>query len=104
MNNTATSITQVDVETLTRAWMCDTFLYMQANASLDSDEPLLSGGVIDSVGVIELVEFLQSSFGIVLADDEITEDNLGSLRAIGEFVARKCRSARESAGHPRQVA
>ena len=43
----------------------------------------------DSIGVIELVEFLQREFGCAIAEDEITEANLGSLSAIARFVHTK---------------
>ncbi len=84
------SYTQADIVDRTRTWVRENFLYMRPDWKLGDDAPLLGSGVIDSVGVIELVEFLQSAFAFKIADDEIVEQNLGSLNAIGRFVHAKC--------------
>jgi len=74
----------------TRAYVRENFLYMRPDWKLGDEDPLLGNGVIDSVGVIELVEFLQSTFDLAIDEEEITEQNLGSLAAIGRFVCEKC--------------
>ena len=81
----------------TRAYVRENFLYMRPDWPLDDDAPLVSGGVVDSIGVIELVEFLQATFGVTIAEDEITEHNLGSLVAIGRFISAKCDSSSAAA-------
>lgn len=73
----------------TRAYVTDNFLYTRPDYPLGADESLLEAGIIDSMGVMELVEFLQAEFRISVLDDEITEENLGSLNAIAGFVAAK---------------
>lgn len=50
---------------------------------------LLGEGVMDSTGVLELVGFLEESFGISVDDAEMVPDNLDSVDAIAAFVARK---------------
>ena len=80
------------------------FLYMRSDWQLGTDDPMLGSGVIDSVGVIELVEFLQRTWGIEIADQEITETNLGTLNAVGRFVHQKCDAGTGAERRPRQVA
>lgn len=75
----------------TRAYVRENFLYMRPDFALGDDDPLLAKGVIDSMGVMELLGFLGSEFGITVADEEVTEDNLGSLSAIARFVEAKLR-------------
>jgi acyl carrier protein len=53
--------------------------------------PLL-GNVIDSTGVIELIVFIQERFAISVGDEEVTTDNLGSLRDVVAFVQGKLRT------------
>ncbi|HTI03940.1 MAG TPA: acyl carrier protein [Gemmatimonadales bacterium] len=70
----------------TRAYVHDTFLYMRPGFSLGDQDRLLQRGVIDSMGVMELIAFLRSEFGVVVADDDITESNLGTLADIARYV------------------
>ncbi len=79
-----------DVIERTRAWVRESFLYMRPDWQLDEDTPLLGSGVIDSIGVIDLVGFLQDAFEFTIADEEIVERNLGTLAAIGRFVHERC--------------
>jgi acyl carrier protein len=71
----------------------ENFLYARPDYVLGDDARLLDDGIVDSMGAVELVAFLQDQFGIAIPDDEITEDNFGSIAAIATFVGRKRRSA-----------
>jgi len=84
------SHTQSEIVDRTRTWVRENYLYMRPDWKLGDDDPLLGSGVIDSIGVVELVEFLQSAFDFKISDEEIVEQNLGSLSAIGRFVHAKC--------------
>lgn len=53
------------------------------------DEDLLAADLIDSLGITELVSFLEASYGIKVADEDLTPDNFRSIDAIAAFVARK---------------
>jgi len=86
-----------------RAYVRENFLYMRPDWPLQDDAPLLGSGVIDSIGVIELVEFLQREFACAIGEDEITEANLGSLSAIARFVHSK-RNGKVGTVRPHQAA
>ena len=72
-----------------RDYICGTMLIGLSDQSIEADESLVQRGVVDSTGVLELVEFLQDRFGIAVKDDEITIDNLDTLTSITAFVRRK---------------
>ena len=72
-----------------RAFIEENFLYMRPDLDLQDDDDLLGLGVIDSLGFVELVEEIQSRYGIQVSDVEITEDNFGSVSAIVAFVEGK---------------
>jgi len=72
-----------------REFICGTMLIGVSDQSIEPDESLVQRGVVDSTGVLELVEFLQKRYGISVADDEITTDNLDTLNAIAAFLRRK---------------
>jgi acyl carrier protein len=65
--------------------------YVSADAALTDEASLLDRGIIDSTGVMEVVEYLQQSFGIRIEDDELLPENLDSISRIDAFVARKQR-------------
>jgi len=59
-----------------------------AMALADTD-PLVERGVLDSMGVLRLILFLEERFGIRVADQELVPENFGTLERIGALVARK---------------
>ena len=77
---------QLDVIARVTGYIQDNFLYMRPDVILKSDDSLLENGIIDSMGVMELVSFLEEAFGVRVADDDITEDNFGSVSAITRYV------------------
>lgn len=80
---------EVDVLSAVRTFVTKEFLYMRPDFVIGDDDSLLKSGVVDSMGVLEVMGFLEESFGVRPEDDEITEANLGSLRAIARFVVSK---------------
>ena len=46
-------------------------------------------GIIDSTGILELVRFLESTYGIKVADEELIPDNLDSIEKIIIFIRSK---------------
>jgi acyl carrier protein len=82
-------MTERDILERTRGFVKESFLYMRPGFVLSDDDKLMEKGVIDSMGVLELMEFLQATFGVTFSDDEITEENLGTLSAIARFVSTK---------------
>lgn len=84
-----TGWTEEQVLAQVRGFIEKEFLYMRPGVVLADDDSLMKKGVVDSMGVLEVMQFLSDTFGVTPADDEITEANLGSLRAIARFVVQK---------------
>jgi acyl carrier protein len=76
-----------------RAYIEENFLYLHPGIELKDADDFLTLGVVDSLGFVELVEEVQSLYGITVEDVEITEDNFGSIDAITAYVERKQRGA-----------
>ena len=66
-----------------------TNFYVADPAKLADDASFLDQGIIDSTGVLEVVTFLEDTFGIVVGDGEMLPENLDSLRNLTAFVERK---------------
>jgi acyl carrier protein len=53
------------------------------------DLPLIREGGLDSLGILNLVEFLESSYDIAIDDSEIVPEHFGSITDIEKFVLSK---------------
>jgi acyl carrier protein len=72
-----------------RTYILDNFLMGLQAGSLGDDTSFLAWGLLDSTGFLELVSFLEETFGIAIQDEEMVPDNLDSLNAIEAYVQRK---------------
>jgi acyl carrier protein len=57
--------------------------------SLTPDEDLLSQGIIDSLGIMKLVAFIETNFKIKVSNDDIVPENFQNLNALKAFVEKK---------------
>jgi len=85
-----------DIAAATRRYITENFLYTRPDVRLGDDDRLLEKGIIDSMGVMELVGFLQDHFGVTVDERDITEEHFGSLAAIVRYVAAKRPSGPET--------
>jgi len=81
-----------DISLAVRRFIGENFLFRDDGDAITHDASLLDAGIIDSTGVLELVCFLESTFGIEVQDDEMLPENLDSIRAITGYVTRKLES------------
>jgi acyl carrier protein len=63
--------------------------YVADPAALEDGASLLDHGVIDSTGVLEVIAYIEETFGITVDDSEMLPENLDSIERIAAFVARK---------------
>jgi acyl carrier protein len=56
---------------------------------LEDNESFLEHGVIDSIGMLELVALLNRDFKINISDDELIPENLDSIASVCAFLRRK---------------
>jgi acyl carrier protein len=82
-------ISESRVKLRLRTFVQENFLYAMPNFELGDDDRLLEKGVVDSMGVAEMIAFVESEFGVFTSDEEVSEANFGSLSAIARFIAAK---------------
>ncbi|MGO8739938.1 acyl carrier protein [Rhodoblastus sp.] len=85
------------IETDLRAFIAQDLLFQDDMEDLAGDQSMLQAGMIDSTGVLELVSYLESHFGIRIHDAEIVPDNLDTVDALVAFVAKKVGAATSAA-------
>jgi acyl carrier protein len=71
-----------------RAFVLEKFPQAKKKSLSDSDK-LLESGIVDSLGILDLVAFLESDFKVQITDDELLPENFQTVEAIAEFVERK---------------
>jgi len=57
--------------------------------ALGREESLLDAGILDSTGVLELIAYLEETFGIQVEDAEVLPENLDSIANLAGYVLRK---------------
>ncbi len=72
-----------------RAYIFENFLFDASDDQLENDTSFLDAGVIDSTGILELVEWLEEEFGIAVGDDELLPENLDSVNRLSAYITRK---------------
>lgn len=78
----------MDTQEKIRSFVTSNF-YVADPEALTADGSLLDQGLIDSTGVLEVIAFLEETFGISVDDAEILPENLDSISRMAAFVERK---------------
>ena len=63
--------------------------YVADPASLNDDASLLDAGIVDSTGVLEVITFIEGTFGVTVEDSEMLPENLDAVNRIAAFVQKK---------------
>jgi acyl carrier protein len=71
-----------------RRFIIENFLFNDSNTLAD-DTPFLESGTMDSTGVLELVSFIEESFDIAVADEDLIPENLDSIGRVAAYIERK---------------
>lgn len=71
-----------------RSFVINNFL-LGRQESLNDNDSFLEQGIIDSTGILELVAYLEETYGIEITEAELTPDNLDSINRIVAYLSRK---------------
>lgn len=64
------------------------FLEQKHSTEIDENEPLIDRGVIDSMGLLEILNFIEERTGSRVPDDEVTHENFQTVASIERLVQR----------------
>jgi acyl carrier protein len=81
------------VQERVRQFVVENF-YVSDPAELADDTSLITGGYVDSTGMLEVISFLEGEYAIEIGDQETTPENLETIGRIAAFVSRKQQAAR----------
>ena len=71
-----------------RDYVIDNFLFGDANG-LKDDSSFLDEGIIDSTGILELVNYMEEEFEITVEDEDLIPENLDSIDNVVAYLERK---------------
>jgi acyl carrier protein len=77
-----------DIEKAVREFVIRNFLF-EENGNLTTETSFLDNGIIDSTGVLELITFIEETYGIKFENHEVVPEHLDSIQNIASFVERK---------------
>ncbi len=77
-----------EIEQSVRAFITENFMVSGSESELKSTDSFLEKGLIDSMGVLEIVDFIEAQFSFSISDEDLLPENLDSIQLITAFVAR----------------
>ena len=83
--------THRDIRTIVRLFVIERLAPAGGVDALGDEDDLIDSGVVDSLGIFQLIAFLEERFGIKIGDEEITPENFGTIAAIDRLVTTRTR-------------
>ena len=81
-------MTSDDVRAKIRSYVISHF-HLSRTPALGDEDSLLDARLIDSLGILDLVGYLEETFAIRVEDDELTPENFESIGALVRFVSKR---------------
>ena len=82
----------MEIEHQIKTYIAQNLIFSGDEFKYPEDASFLEEGIVDSLGVMELVSFVEDHFGVKVDDQEITPDNFDSVNKLSAYVQRKLNS------------
>jgi acyl carrier protein len=80
---------RMDVHSILKHYITTEIMHELDSSKLPDDEPLIEGGIIDSMNLIKLVVYIKECFGIEIGENELDIENFQTLNALTAFIMKK---------------
>jgi acyl carrier protein len=80
---------QMTIDTEIKDYIAKNLLFSDNGFPYSEEASFLEEGIVDSVGVMELVAFVEEKFGLKIDDADVTPDNFDSVSRLAAFIRRK---------------
>jgi acyl carrier protein len=77
-----------EIKDKVRAFVVENFMFGN-DEGLEDDTSFLENGIIDSTGILELVNFFEEEFSISVEDEELIPENLDSIKNVTSYLQKK---------------
>ena len=78
-----------DIKSTLRTFIIESFMLGAESTDFLDDDSFMEKGIIDSTGVLELLQFIEDTFEIKVEDDEVLPENLDSIVSLERFIKKK---------------
>lgn len=78
-----------EIELEIQKFVAENFLFSEGTYEYENNTSFLGEGIIDSLGVMELVSFVESRYGIRVAPQEVTPENFDSVTQLAGYINGK---------------
>lgn len=86
---TGSKLNQTDIKSTLKTFIIESFMLgAESTAFLDEDS-FMEKGIIDSTGILELLQFIEETFAIKVEDDEVLPENLDTIVNLERFIKKK---------------
>ena len=69
-----------------KAFIIDNFLFNAEGSSLGDDESFLENGIIDSTGILEVVAWIEETFGVRVPDADLLPENFDTVQRLAAYI------------------
>ena len=83
----------MEIETQIQQYISRNLLFSEGTFQYGNQASFLEEGIIDSMGVMDLVTFVGSNFGVQVEPADVTPDNFDSVSKLADFIRRKTKSS-----------
>lgn len=77
------------IEDQIKQYMAENILFSDDGFEYEHDVSFIQEGILDSIGVLELVAFVKDAFGVDVYDQEVTLENFDSVDRLANYIRRK---------------
>ncbi len=78
-----------NTDKLLRDFIIESFLFGQDDGTFTTEDSLLEKGIVDSTGILEVVEFVENKFDLRVEDDELVPEHFDSIALMRSFIESK---------------
>ncbi len=83
----------MDIQNSIKQFIVEEIMFGGRDAQLDPDQPLIASGILDSLGLLRLIAFIEENLGIAINDGEVAPDNFQTLNTMSAFLTKKKEAA-----------
>ena len=81
-------MTTDQIEQQVREFLTNNFIF-DPSVKLDLEDSFMENGIIDSTGILEVIMWVESNFGVHVEDDEVLPENFDSIGSLVRYTERK---------------